>query len=572
MIRCANSAQTASMGQRVNCHVSPLLALVFLAAGSVLGGPAEAVSAAVADVRRMPPELQHSIRYLSLHAIPKEARADFLKVLSFHCNSLSREADIIQPRMIGDIAAVNLLDYAWKAEVWERFAAVYPYYHFKVVKVPVVEVPVVPVVPVIPVIPDMAQPISPEKGEGPLGEAFKIYRDGPGNSLVEISHTDLIPGETVWVKDKPGRSIRKVVVPKAKAEVREKTVEKPKEPAPVVPARVKAADAGKDAEEYATLVLLTGSEIPIVRADWFIYQTAIQEGRGTAGYYDFLSLGKKEADFQELIAADVKAAQRVKREMAASVGRSGVTLNNRGIEWFATITGDYYRSQDFKTSTFKQNALRLLDGDTDPPKGDASEQYGSLPNGLFAFWLQNANGERQNAAPDFIAGDTHTISSDKRVHIGKSCISCHQEGIRPIRDWVRNVYSGPVQLASTDYAKLKRLRQLYLSDLEGRVKQSNAVYAGVLKKVNGLTPEANAKAYNRVWDEYFEKDLGPKEAAFELGVSVETLTKALKAYGTKKLADPVLLGLLADQPAAIRREHWEESIQLAQEIVKGVKP
>jgi hypothetical protein len=153
----------------------------------------------------------------------------------------------------------------------------------------------------------------------------------------------------------------------------------------------------------------TYSYVPVLRADWFVWTTSQQADRGVKGkqfgYYDFLNLGTKQEDFQRLIGADPKKAAELQLVIAARVGRSKVTLNNRGIARQQALTGGYWLTADFKTSKDRQNTLRLLRDETQPPHGDASEQYGTLPNGLFAFWLQNAQGERQDTAPDSIASD-----------------------------------------------------------------------------------------------------------------------------------------------------------------------
>ncbi len=527
-----------------------VIALLSLAGGAIAGGPGESVQAAALDAPKLPAEIRQHCRYLSLYNLPAKDRAEFFKVLTFHCNSLSREADLVAPVAVGpDVLRVNMLDYGWDRTVWEKLASVDPYFHVRLADgqlvVPTVRAVEVPVVAAV------------------VLEGVQFYRDGPGQTIVEIQRADIKAGETVWVREVVGGSIKKITAGQKQAS----------KPAKAAEAKTTTAQAPwLPAAEIAALALAVNSESPIVRADWFLNQTAIQAGRDGHGYYDWLGLGKAEKDFQELVGVDVKGAQRVKREMAASIAKSGVTLNNRGIEWYATITGDYYRTQDFKTSTFKQNTIRLLDGDTDPPKGDASEQYGTLPNGLFAFWLQNADGVRQDSAPDFIASDGHATGTDRRVHAGLSCIRCHVEGIRPLNDWLRRVYTGPIQLTSPDYLKLKRLRQLYLSDLDGQVKRSQRNYAERLLKVNGLTPEANARAYARVWDSYFETDLGIEDVCRELNVKKEVFMLALKAYAGKGGADPILTGLLANPPERIRREHFEEAFAIGQTMIRGTKP
>lgn len=321
----------------------------------------------------------------------------------------------------------------------------------------------------------------------------------------------------------------------------------------------------KDATE---LVLLTNSATPIVRADWFLVQTGIAEGR-KVGYYDMLGLGKKLADFEALVGLDRKASQRLKKEIQAVVQVSTVALHNRHIIRYQAITGPYWETLDVKENVDVRNAIRLLNGDF---IHDAREVYGTLPNGLFAFFLSDANGNRANIAPDFIASDGRSGSTDKRVHVGLSCVRCHSPGIQPIDCWARKLYTGRIQLQSTDYAKYVRLKQLYLSDLDGRIRKDQADYADALKACNGLTPAENARAYGTVWDRYQEQLVSVADVARETGYAERHVLAAIEKHVAKGLADPVLTGLVQTPPIPVQRQHYEEIQPILYSILGGYKP
>jgi hypothetical protein len=503
------------------------LALLSLLVQTAQGGPADAVSAAAADAAKLPPEVRKHVRYLSLYAVPAKEREDFKKALAFHCNSLSRESELYLPTKVNDeLLRINLLDYEWKRETWEKLAGEEPYYHLRV-------------------------------------KAEKVAVKKPAEAVhgkPELERVSYDRGRT-WVWRRKGG---------AWGEVHEggKTADEVKEAKEVV-----AHAPWLPAKEITALALMLNSDAPIVRADWFLYQTAIQKDR-KVGYYDMVGLGEKESDFQELIGADVKLAKKVKREMAAAIDVSGVTTQNRGVERYDTINGPYYRTQDFKKSIDQQNVLKFINGTAEPPQGDASEQYGTLPNGLFAFGLFNAKGERADTAPDFIAGDSRSGNNDHRVHVGLSCVRCHDEGIKPIDDWVRRVYRGPLQLSSKDYEALKQLRRKYLSDLEGKVLADQKAYAAVLLKLNGMTPKENARAYAKAYSGYAETGLALEDAARELGVGAKEFRKALADYAAdpKGTADPLLASLLIEPPVRLRREHWEEVYAIAQTVMRGGRP
>lgn len=470
------------------------LVLLTLAIGSPIAAqqpqesPETALLAALADARRLPADTAFRTRYLSLYNLPEARRADMVKAVGFWVNSLSREPDIVVPRVVGPtLLAVDIADYGWAAATWEKLADQEPYFHVQT------EV----------VVPAVTK--TDQYGRQYTDQAARKVRQAAGAPWIE-------------------------------------------------------------AGQYVELAKLTNSVTPIVRADWWIVQTGQQTDR-VAGYYDWLQLGKKEADFQKLIGANAEEAKRLKKEIAGIVAKSIVTLNNRSMIRQPTLTGAYWFTQDFKASTDRKNTVRLLDGLTEPPHGDASEQYGSLPNGLFALWLQNDKGERQDTAPDSIASDGKAPGTDRRVHVGVSCVRCHVEGIRPIDDWARKVFRAPLKLGSTDYERLKRLRQLYLSNLPRQVKNDQDAYAEALKAANGLTPGENAATFGRVWEDYTETELQIEDVARELGVAVDEITAALKAVAARNELDFALVGLLQDPPVPIRREHWEEIYQTAQKTL-----
>ena len=319
--------------------------------------------------------------------------------------------------------------------------------------------------------------------------------------------------------------------------------------------------------EAVDLSFVTQSQAPILRADWWFSRVSIQAGRKGTGYYDWFNV-KKGADFEKLVALDVKESQRVKKEVAAIVARSNVANFPRQIFRFQSVTGGYWVTKDaLDDNRNERNALRNLDGDF---KHQAEEIYGVLPNGLFVFFLGDDKGVRQDSAPDKISSDETAPGRDRRIHIGISCERCHVEGLRPIKDWARSVYTGPLKLASPDAVKLRRLQQLYLGELQEKIDDDVTSYTRRLKKLTGKTPEELAKLVGRTWAEYVERDVMPVDAARELGLTESVYMGRLKAYfASNQLADPVLASHLAG--LAIRSDDFEELMPLVAPIVLGVQ-
>lgn len=108
-----------------------LLAAAATAVNLHAQSPTQLVTEALADARKLPPGIRPLVRYLSIANLADKPTA--LKVLTFHCNQLSRNPDLIPPTVVSpNLVRVNLLDYSWDSAVWEKLAAIDPYYHVQV--------------------------------------------------------------------------------------------------------------------------------------------------------------------------------------------------------------------------------------------------------------------------------------------------------------------------------------------------------------------------------------------------------------------------------------------------------
>ena len=489
--------------------MSTALLLLTLNATPAAATPTTAVLAAHRDAASLGVAAQ-DCRYLSLYNVPAKQRTDVLNALSFWCNSLSREAEIIKPVLVApDLVRINLDDYGWSRKVWEKLAERDSYFHAQIETV-------------------VEEIVIEQDDYG--------YWQGQGANRQWI-HTRWVPVER-----------------KVKKRIRQTGA------APWLPAK-----------EMAALITLTQTTAPIVRADWWIVETAINAERKGTGYYSFLGL-KSRKDFEQLVGLDKQASIRLRKEIAAIITDSGVAPHNRQVYRFQSITGGYWITLDVNESADRKNAVRLLNGDF-VDNHDAEEHYGFLPNGLFAYYLSQADGKQLDTAPDTIASDHTSSSNDHRLHVGLSCVRCHTEGIRPIDDVARRLYRGAIALQSPDPFKLRRLRQLYLSDLPKYETRDRQDFAEAVKACNGLGVEENAKVFGATWKRYQDDSVTVATAELELGIESGKLVPALKVYSVATGSlDPVLAFFIQNPPLPVRRDHFEESFGLLQAAVKGYKP
>lgn len=284
------------------------------------------------------------------------------------------------------------------------------------------------------------------------------------------------------------------------------------------------AETEEGARRVAEVSLWTRSKMPIVRADWFLRETAIQEGR-KVGYYDFLGI-KNQKDFEKAVRFNAELASQL--EHRRSVVFSGIALQPRRIERTATVLGGLWRTFDNERAVDQNNPLKLLDDDF---KFEATEQIAPLPNGLPAFYLGDNKGNRQNKAPDqIIGGDRTGHDNDTRLHICLSCIRCHFGFAKNEMGVKEANFTKIGKLKSTDYYKFQELSRQYTRDIAGPIQKDRANYQAAIKTATGLEPFDFASDFAKIYAEY-EGAVTPERAAVDLGTTKEKLLKALREIG-----------------------------------------
>ena len=191
-------------------------------------------------------------------------------------------------------------------------------------------------------------------------------------------------------------------------------------------------------------------EVPYIHVDWFI-------GKASEPplYNEILVLPDTDTELETLLGVDV--VSNLKNDPGVRVWRagftnSGVSENNRVVERHKSRYGAYWKSYDFAGNVGRQNIF-------DHPLSfnhDGGEVVFNLPNGLQAYHLFDATGERLDKAPVEIV--SNPAASDPAVYNGISCIGCHTDGMKPFTDEVRAVIQASQDpIYDKDYAQ-----QLYV--------------------------------------------------------------------------------------------------------------
>ncbi len=175
-----------------------------------------------------------------------------------------------------------------------------------------------------------------------------------------------------------------------------------------------------------------GTEMPVVRIDWFVFAAS-----KPPLYHKVLNLPESDLELEQMLRVNVQANINQEQTIRAAFNRSGVSQNNRLIEWHKSPYGSYWKSYDFGGNTGRQNLFQYPMG---PGNGanefqhDGGEIVFSLPNGLQGYLLVDENGNRIDQGPTNIVSDPK--QPDRTVTNGVSCMSCHYTGVISKKDEV----------------------------------------------------------------------------------------------------------------------------------------
>ncbi len=279
-------------------------------------------------------------------------------------------------------------------------------------------------------------------------------------------------------------------------------------------------------------------EVPFVDVDWFLATASLPPL-----YHDILGLPQTdralEARLEVNVVENIRNAAG-KRVWRAGFNDSGVSNNNRVVERHVSRYGAYWKSYDFAGSAGKKNIF------TNPLsfEHDGGEIVFNLPNGLQAYYLVDAGGNRLDAAPISIV--RNLAASDPTVRNGLSCIGCHTEGMKTFKDQVRGVVKkNPKPPFNKDRAlrlyTAKATMDAFIAEDTDRYRQALEAAGGIF---GGIEP------IQRFY-EAFQRPLNATRAAAAVGLETQAfLRKIRQNVGLTNLG----LGVL--ESGTVKRDAW----------------
>ena len=285
-------------------------------------------------------------------------------------------------------------------------------------------------------------------------------------------------------------------------------------------------------------------EVPFVHVDWFLATASLPPL-----YHDILDLPLTDRALETRLEVNVvenirnAAGRRVWR---AGFNESGVSNHNRVVERHLSRYGAYWKSYDFAGSVGTQNVFRH-------PlsfEHDGGEIIFNLPNGLQAYYLADAGGNRLDAAPINIV--SNPAASDPTVRNGLSCIGCHTKGMKAFEDQVR---ASIQQKANPPFDKARALR-LYVekTTMDALVDEDTDRYRQALKKTGGVF--GGIEPIQRFY-EVFQGPVDTTHAAAAVGLPPQVLVRKIR--GNTRLEN--LLGSLVVENGNVKRDTWTQEFR-----------
>lgn len=301
------------------------------------------------------------------------------------------------------------------------------------------------------------------------------------------------------------------------------------------------------------LAHLSGTEVPIIRADWFAAAASV-----SPLYYDMLRLPDTVAGLERLLGIDMARNIRNEQVVRAGFQNSGVSTHNRLIERHAMGTGFFWTSYDFAGSRGRQSFFEYplgpkeVFGEELAFEHDGGESIFTLPNGFHAYYLNTEKGVRLDVGPTQIVRDDDYTDGTGEVVNGISCISCHNKGIRLNEDKVRDVALNDFTLSPSERQTIDAIYPGQDEVAKWLQKDTDDFFAALESAgipsdttAGGLEPVRGLFVY------YIDRFVNFAQAAHELGLTEEELRGRMGFVG----ADLASMMMRLDQ-SPIARDEW----------------
>jgi len=317
-----------------------------------------------------------------------------------------------------------------------------------------------------------------------------------------------------------------------------------------------AVKAGSNQSDYSKIVSKLDTNLPIVKADWFV---AIASKPDI--YNIMLDIPKNIAELERRIGVDPEREIDNRNVIRAGFleGFSGVSGNNRLIERFDLPgNGYYWKSYDFAGNVGLQSLRENPHGPdgVDMPEGlepfefDGGEMIFSLPNGLQAYYLSTSAGDELLEAPVEIVNfeQDRVPGQELTIFNGLSCMTCHESGIISKKDQIRDAITTSSGVSVSAKSLIKdihpendELEEIYRADRNAFLDAIHEI--GIGDKSEGAVNDIDVRLPGGKSTEIvtylyglYHTDLSVSRVAAEFGLSEEALQIAMDSVVDPNIA------------------------------------
>ena len=308
---------------------------------------------------------------------------------------------------------------------------------------------------------------------------------------------------------------------------------------------------------------LAGTDLPQLRADWFIATAA-----RPPLYHTLLHLPNHATALERMLLVDVRADFLRNKLARAGFATSGVSGQNRLVERHSAAYGSYWKSYDFRPNRERGNLTQFPLGPIFPDnpfprqafQHDGGEIIFSLPNGLQGYLLTDGKDNRIDQGPIDVVNDALKTSGTPAIVTGLSCMACHKHGMIRFEDTIRSglAVAGEAGKKVSDlYPPQEEMNKLLKKDEVQFLRALEEATAPFLKR--GEDQQKDIREFPEpvgAIARLYLKDLDPEGVALELGIADPKELQAL-IKANARLRQLGLGPLL--QGAMIKRESWEAS-------------
>ena len=343
----------------------------------------------------------------------------------------------------------------------------------------------------------------------------------------------------------------------------------------------------KDTDEATLLKRLSGSPLPVVRADWFVTMAS-----RPPLYHRALELPESAAELEKRLGINfVDNFLKNKMVRAGYLGASTTTSGFRVVERqeIAKYKGAYWKSYDFGSEldrgmpslrnplvhnlgpVFAENPFKKL-----AFLHDGSEIIFNLPNGMQGYLVTDEKGNRANAPPIGVLKDKNEFSGSPQLVNGISCMACHSKGMQLVTDQIR-AQALNKKVAFKDVDARNKILALYAEKkiMDDCLKNDGDVFMDALSEIT--TPfltDPQGRVTNHGREMIYATTLRYRQHITLEEAACETDYSSVDMLRAKLLESPtLLLGLgiqdrLLKDGGKISREEWMQVFDIVVERLK----